>query len=312
MSRDLSLLHPDLQKKFAELKTLCENNGLKIQNTSTLRNAEEQADCVKRGTSSVSYPNSMHNWGVAVDFCRADGKGAYNDADGFFSKVGRIAESIGLIWGGSWNKPDKPHLQLAMCGVKPSEQLISKYGTPDRFKQSWWDSSSASPVTKKSYLEKGDRGEKVKELQKKLNAFCYNLDVDGIYGEKTEAAVKSYQSGHGLVIDGVAGIKTMASLKQEIEALDMLTAADYIVGKVYTLHANLNVRTGPGTGYRQKQRSELSADGQKNAKAGVMAVLLKGTRVTAKEVQQDTVGNIWIRIPSGWVCAADGGKVYIN
>lgn len=308
MSRDLSLLHPDLQKKFAELKTLCENNGLKIQNTSTLRNAEEQADCVKRGTSSVSYPNSMHNWGVAVDFCRADGKGAYNDADGFFSKVGRLAESIGLIWGGSWNKPDKPHLQLAMWGVKPSEQLISKYGTPDRFKQSWLNYSSASPVTEKSYLEKGDRGEKVTELQKNLNAFGYNLAVDGIYGEKTEAAVKSYQRGHGLVIDGVAGIKTFASLEIEIA----MQKATYQIGKTYTLQTNLKVRTGPGTGYRQKQRSELSADGQKNAKAGVMAVLLKGTSVTAKEVQQDTVGNIWIRIPSGWVCASEGRKVYIN
>ena len=306
MSRDLSLLHPDLQKKFAELKTLCENNGLKIQNTSTLRNAAEQADCVKRGTSSVSYPNSMHNWGVAVDFCRADGKGAYNDADGFFSKVGRLAESIGLIWGGSWNKPDKPHLQLAMWGVKPSEQLISKYGTPDRFKQSWGSSSSASPVKEKSYLEKGDRGEKVKELQKNLNAFGYNLDVDGIYGEKTEAAVKSYQRGHGLVIDGVAGTKTFASLKSEIAKQKTV----YQIGKTYTLQTNLKVRTGPGTGYRQKQRSELSADGQKNAKVGIMATLKKGTKVTVKEVTE-TDAYTWIRVPSGWLCAIENGKKYI-
>lgn len=86
----------------------------------------------------------------------------------------------------------------------------------------------------------------------------------------------------------------------------------YQVGKVYTLQTNLNVRIGPGTSYRQKQRSELTADGQKNAKAGSMAVLKKGTKVTAKEVQKDGSENTWLRIPSGWVCAIYQREIYIS
>ena len=86
----------------------------------------------------------------------------------------------------------------------------------------------------------------------------------------------------------------------------------YEAGKVYTLQTNLNVRTGPGTQYPQKKRSGLTADGQKNAKAGTMAVLLKGTRVTAKEIAADGSGDTWIKIPSGWICAIEKGNIYIR
>ncbi len=136
MSRDLKLLHPLLQEKWAELVELSAAQGLIIKNTSAVRDAEEQEDCVNRGTSSVHYPNSMHNWGVAVDFCRNDGKGAYNNEGAFFTKVGQLAESIGLIWGGSWKRPDKPHLQLSTWGDTAS-RLKSMYGTPEKFMAKW-------------------------------------------------------------------------------------------------------------------------------------------------------------------------------
>lgn len=135
--RDLTVLHPALQAKWAELVALCAEHGYIIKNTSTYRNASEQAECVAKGTSSLFYPDSLHNWGVAVDFCRNDGKGAYNDGDGFFTKVGRLAESIGLIWGGSFSKVDKPHLQLADWG-KTADLLKQKYGNdPTAFRMTW-------------------------------------------------------------------------------------------------------------------------------------------------------------------------------
>ena len=40
----------------------------------------------------------------------------------------------------------------------------------------------------------------------------------------------------------------------------------YQVGEVYTLQSNMKVRTGPGTGYRMKSHSELTADGRKHDK----------------------------------------------
>ena len=56
----------------------------------------------------------------------------------------------------------------------------------------------------------------------------------------------------------------------------------------------LKVRTGAGTNYRQKSRSELTADARKHANAN--GSLLKGTHVTVKEWK-----NGFARIPSGWV-----------
>lgn len=57
-------------------------------------------------------------------------------------------------------------------------------------------------------LRLGHRGEQVKYLQDLLNYFGYNLTVDGIFGSRTEAAVKQFQRSYGLVADGIVGANT--------------------------------------------------------------------------------------------------------
>lgn len=52
-------------------------------------------------------------------------------------------------------------------------------------------------------LKKGSKGNVVKEIQRVLG-----LTPDGIFGSYTEAAVKQYQSKHGLVVDGIVGPNT--------------------------------------------------------------------------------------------------------
>lgn len=89
------------------------------------------------------------------------------------------------------------------------------------------------------------------------------------------------------------------------------TAVSYTVGETYTLQANMKSRTGAGTNYRWKKRSELTAEGKKNAQSGTYAVLKKGTKVTVLQVI-GSGSNIWIRIPSGYVCAKQGGSVYVK
>ena len=141
MSRNIKLCHPLLQEKADLLIKKCKEQGLIIKITDCLRNETEQLDCIKRGTSSLKYPNSHHNWGTAFDFCRNDGKGAYNDNDGFFTKVGKIGESIGLEWGGSWKSPvDKPHFQLSNWGTS-TVQLKFLYSNPTKFMSTWNDKS---------------------------------------------------------------------------------------------------------------------------------------------------------------------------
>lgn len=59
-------------------------------------------------------------------------------------------------------------------------------------------------------IKRGSRGPEVKTLQTKLG-----ITADGIFGTKTEAAVKAYQMAHGLTVDGIAGAKTWSSLGVE-------------------------------------------------------------------------------------------------
>lgn len=97
-------------------------------------------------------------------------------------------------------------------------------------------------------------------------------------------------------IDGAGKISTISS-------------NGYTVGKTYTLQANMNVRSGAGTNYAKKKRNELTADAKKHST--VTGTLKKGTRVTCKAVKK-TGSDIWIQIPSGWICAKKGNKVYIK
>ena len=62
-------------------------------------------------------------------------------------------------------------------------------------------------------FRKGSSGETVTQIQKKLkNWGYYNGVIDGVYGSKTEEAVKAFQAKNGLTADGVAGAKTLAAL----------------------------------------------------------------------------------------------------
>ena len=58
----------------------------------------------------------------------------------------------------------------------------------------------------------GSTGSDVTELQKMLNQNGYNLDVDGNFGSKTQAAVKDYQQKNGLSVDGIVGKNTWGAL----------------------------------------------------------------------------------------------------
>ncbi|MGY5763937.1 C40 family peptidase [Brachybacterium sp. DNPG3] len=73
-------------------------------------------------------------------------------------------------------------------------------------------SVSASSLTSSTKLRFGSRGDAVTELQTALNENGANLAVDGVFGSKTNSAVRSYQSNSGLAVDGVVGPKTRAAL----------------------------------------------------------------------------------------------------
>lgn len=70
----------------------------------------------------------------------------------------------------------------------------------------------------------GSTGSAVKELQEALNRHGYNLAVDGIFGDKTRAAVRSYQQKNSLKLDGIAGDETWGSLMNSTAAMEEVSA----------------------------------------------------------------------------------------
>lgn len=59
----------------------------------------------------------------------------------------------------------------------------------------------------------GSTGSEVTNIQTRLKAWgYYSYTVDGIYGSRTEKAVRWFQSKHGLVVDGICGPATLAKI----------------------------------------------------------------------------------------------------
>jgi len=76
---------------------------------------------------------------------------------------------------------------------------------------------AAQPGSGKSHatVRRGSRGEDVTALQKQLAVLGYTVgNIDGIFGIKTQEAVKAFQADQGLAVDGIAGPKTWAELSR--------------------------------------------------------------------------------------------------
>lgn len=164
--RNKTALHPLLQQKITELEKLCEKNGLKIGIGECLRTVEEQDALYAQGRTTPgkrvtnargSTYSSQHQWGIAFDFYRNDGTGTFNETGDFFTRVGSLAKTLGLGWGGDWKSPvDKPHLYLPDWG-STATKLRQQYGTPDQFQKTWvkhpvFETDKTYMVTQACYL----------------------------------------------------------------------------------------------------------------------------------------------------------------
>lgn len=69
------------------------------------------------------------------------------------------------------------------------------------------DSSGSATISASlPVLSDGDRGSSVRLVQESLTALGYNPGTaDGIFGPKTEAAVRAFQSDQGITVDGIVG-----------------------------------------------------------------------------------------------------------
>ena len=84
---------------------------------------------------------------------------------------------------------------------------LTKYDSKEPVTDSTTISPSVMPV-----IKKGSKGDWVVIAQGRLVVAGYKIEVDGVFGPKTEEAVKKYQADHHLTVDGIIGKNTWSAL----------------------------------------------------------------------------------------------------
>lgn len=117
-------------------------------------------------------------------------------------------------------------------------------------------STVISTGTSVTLLKYGSQGTAVKDMQTKLIALgysCGSCGADGDFGSGTLAAVKAFQQDYSLDVDGIYGEKTAAALNAAYQAMTNKQPADptqadrLFVGKIK--NDNVDVRTWAGREY---------------------------------------------------------------
>ncbi|MFP7483394.1 M15 family metallopeptidase [Priestia filamentosa] len=214
-------LHQTIADKALELVELSYQKGYNIAITQGLRTFTEQNALYAQGrtkpgkvVTNAKGGQSIHNYGLAFDFCVFDGERNPVWSGNTYNKVGALGKNLGLEWGGDWKSfKDLPHfeytfgltLKQLQAGKRPPGLAV--IGTVPNGN---------------AYLDKGDQGTLVKGLQGKLQALGFNIGstgIDGFFGVDTENAVKAFQKKHDLTVDGIVGQATQTKLDAEYKAL---------------------------------------------------------------------------------------------
>lgn len=130
---NVDFLFPSLLEKLHSLLEACAVVGADYLATDGFRSEGQQSklyfqgrtDAGKKVTNARPW-QSAHNYGLAVDFCRVLGHGEHDRVISWepqdYETLGEQAEHLGLIWGGRFHDPDRPHVEWP--GYVSGEQLI--------------------------------------------------------------------------------------------------------------------------------------------------------------------------------------------
>lgn len=151
---------------------------------------------------------SNHSRGRAIDINPSANPQSWTFTSNLPPAVVSMWESHGFYWGGRYNgtttKFDAMHFEY--------------YDTPASVSVNYRKLTNRSADTctnSTATVRKGDRGEAVSDAQCLLIRKGYTSvgAIDGIFGDRTDAAVRAFQRSRGLVADGIVGPRTWAALK---------------------------------------------------------------------------------------------------
>lgn len=184
--REIAQLHPFTRMLAEALVEKANAENLCIKITDCVRSKDEQ-NAIGASRTNAKYPYSFHNWGLAFDICFNNKSNPYPSDAKVWERVGQIAESIGLEWGGRWKSPvDKPHFQLNAYGTCVA--LLKAYGTPNGFfkHKDFKVSTPKTPITPASSFKK------ILWLQIRLSVNGFKANLTGTWDAPTKKALKAF------------------------------------------------------------------------------------------------------------------------
>jgi len=164
---------------------------------------------------------SLHAYGIAADInARTNPYGPKLVTDMSFAMIVAIKSiktNKGLDvfrWGGDYPKnKDAMHYEIVASPDEISAGID-------------WDTVSVQPPNPNDpntwpTLSKGDKGPSVAKLNELLGQTEFkDVDAGSVFGAKTEAAVRFYQTSRKLEVDGTVGLQTWTALLNDMPALE--------------------------------------------------------------------------------------------
>jgi hypothetical protein len=148
-----------------------------------------------RGTKQPSN----HSWGLAVDLNAPANPMTDRLVTDMPPWMPALWKSKQFRWGGDYpRRKDAMHYEF-MGTPADARRLIAEIGGP-------------ATTTGRPTLKKGAKGDAVVLMQQRLNANGAGLTADGVFGPKTDQAIRAFQQQRGLTADGICGPRTWAAL----------------------------------------------------------------------------------------------------
>lgn len=166
---------------------------------------------------------SNHSWGIAIDLLIDGNLDPYNNGKTYYglTLIAPIFNRHGWFWGGRYRtSEDSMHFEVSKEKLLEWHNAglfgpVSKRRPEAKIPETPRPASTSSSSRHRSmfdWLQRGDKGHKVVQLQEALKSHGYSLISDGRFGGNTEAALKEFQRKHGLTDNGILGPKTSAYL----------------------------------------------------------------------------------------------------
>lgn len=114
------------------LLRLAADQGIQLKILTAYRTPSEQQALKDsgRGVTNAGSLLSYHNHRLAFDVAPTEylSMPDWNPSGPLWAKIGSIGKSVGLEWGGDWQKKDLPHFQLTAAPIRELKGYFEKFG----------------------------------------------------------------------------------------------------------------------------------------------------------------------------------------